>query len=78
MDQKIKQIITYSSDEGTSGYLLSQKQIDQLKSLFLTETLDLIKEAKPIIGEGQMFNAINKGISFYEEQLRTLAKEKLK
>lgn len=37
MRNKILDIVTYHSDEGTSGYLLSDKQIDQLLALFDTE-----------------------------------------
>ena len=44
---KIKEIITYHSDDGTSGYALSNEQIDALDALFnsnLKEQRELLEK----------------------------------
>jgi len=70
-DKKLREIITYHSDEGTSGYLLSEEQISEIKSLISK----LIKEAKPerqlplYFLKGQRVEAYNDAIDEFESNL---------
>ncbi len=43
-EKRIKEICTYSADEGTSGYLLSEKQFQQVFSVLRQRDLSLIAE----------------------------------
>lgn len=46
MRQKIKEIVTYHTDEGTSGYLLSEEQIDKILDLIHQEIEKAIPKKK--------------------------------
>ena len=72
MEQKIREICTFHSDDGTSGYNLSEEQFERLFELFdwaIRETCERLRVWKltPLAMENQekikMFNAIADGVN---------------
>ena len=72
----IEKIITYHSElgEGTSGYLLSNDQIDALEALFKSH---LQAEVEEIIGEDDFENGINRVDKLVRNRLRAEQRSRL-
>lgn len=76
LEEQIRQICTYHSDGGTSGYLLSEQQFQQLFSLFKQQREELkkkVEEAKKVplklnLPEG--ITVPESFIKFFEQSLR--------
>ena len=72
IEEKIREIATYHSDDGTSGYCLTEEQIEKIADLFEAKDKELIKY------NGILLEEIEAGIKRAKEDQKKELIEKIR